>query len=61
VTWAFAGWPEGDLPTTERLVLDLISPESIDAAMTAAGKLDVVVNNAAMTVSGPVASLAGRT
>jgi len=42
-----------DLPATERLVLDLTIPESIDEAMAAAGRLDVVVNNAAMTVSGP--------
>jgi NAD(P)-dependent dehydrogenase (short-subunit alcohol dehydrogenase family) len=43
-----------DLPAAERLVLDLTSPASIDGAMSAAGKLDVVINNAAMTVSGPV-------
>jgi NAD(P)-dependent dehydrogenase (short-subunit alcohol dehydrogenase family) len=43
-----------DLPATERLVLDLTNPESIDEAMAAAGSLDVVINNAAMTVSGPV-------
>jgi NAD(P)-dependent dehydrogenase (short-subunit alcohol dehydrogenase family) len=43
-----------DLPATERLVLDLTNPESIDEAMAAAGRVDVVVNNAAMTVSGPV-------
>jgi NAD(P)-dependent dehydrogenase (short-subunit alcohol dehydrogenase family) len=43
-----------DLPTKERLVLDLTSPKSIDDAMGAAGRLDVVINNAAMTVSGPV-------
>jgi NAD(P)-dependent dehydrogenase (short-subunit alcohol dehydrogenase family) len=43
-----------DLPASERLVLDLTNPASIDEAMAAAGKLDVVINNAAMTVSGPV-------
>jgi NAD(P)-dependent dehydrogenase (short-subunit alcohol dehydrogenase family) len=43
-----------DLPATDRLVLDLTNPESIDDAMAAAGGLDVVINNAAMTVSGPV-------
>jgi NAD(P)-dependent dehydrogenase (short-subunit alcohol dehydrogenase family) len=43
-----------DLPATQRLVLDLTDPESIDQAMAAAGSLDVVINNAAMTVSGPV-------
>jgi len=43
-----------DLPATQRLVLDLTDPESIDEAMAAAGSLDVVINNAAMTVSGPV-------
>jgi NAD(P)-dependent dehydrogenase (short-subunit alcohol dehydrogenase family) len=43
-----------DLPATERLVLDLTNPQSIDDAMAAAGRLDVVINNAAMSVSGPV-------
>jgi NAD(P)-dependent dehydrogenase (short-subunit alcohol dehydrogenase family) len=43
-----------DLPATERLVLDLTDPGSIDDAMAAAGRLDVVINSAAMTVSGPV-------
>jgi NAD(P)-dependent dehydrogenase (short-subunit alcohol dehydrogenase family) len=43
-----------DLPATERRVLDLTDPESIDDAIGAAGRLDVVINNAAMTVSGPV-------
>jgi NAD(P)-dependent dehydrogenase (short-subunit alcohol dehydrogenase family) len=43
-----------DLPARERLVLDLTSPESIDKAMATAGRLDVVINNAAMTVSGPI-------
>ena len=43
-----------DLPAAERLVLDLTDPGSIDQAMAAAGKLEVVMNNAAMTVSGPV-------
>jgi NAD(P)-dependent dehydrogenase (short-subunit alcohol dehydrogenase family) len=43
-----------DLPATERLVLDLTNPASIDQAMAAAGRLAVVINNAAMTVSGPV-------
>jgi NAD(P)-dependent dehydrogenase (short-subunit alcohol dehydrogenase family) len=43
-----------DLPAAETLVLDLTDPASIEAAMAAAGKLDVVINNAAMTVSGPV-------
>jgi NAD(P)-dependent dehydrogenase (short-subunit alcohol dehydrogenase family) len=46
-----------DLPATERLVLDLTDPESIHDAIGAAGaagRLDVVINNAAMTVSGPV-------
>jgi NAD(P)-dependent dehydrogenase (short-subunit alcohol dehydrogenase family) len=43
-----------DLPASERLVLDLTNPASIEAAMAAAGRLDVVINNAAMTVSGPV-------
>jgi short chain dehydrogenase len=53
-----------DLPASDRLVLDLTNPESIDSAMAAAGTLDVVINNAAMTVSGPVeavpANLAGQ-
>jgi NAD(P)-dependent dehydrogenase (short-subunit alcohol dehydrogenase family) len=43
-----------DLPATERLVLDLTDPESINDAMAKAGSLDVVINNAAMTVSGPI-------
>lgn len=43
-----------DLPATQRLVLDLANPESIDKAMDTAGRLDVVINNAAMTVSGPI-------
>jgi NAD(P)-dependent dehydrogenase (short-subunit alcohol dehydrogenase family) len=43
-----------DLPATERLVLDLTDPASIDEAMAVAGRLEVVINNAAMTVSGPV-------
>ena len=43
-----------DLPASETLVLDLTNPASIEAAMAAAGRLDVVINNAAMTVSGPV-------
>jgi NAD(P)-dependent dehydrogenase (short-subunit alcohol dehydrogenase family) len=43
-----------DLPASERLVLDLTDPASIDEAMAAAGRLEVVINNAAMTVSGPV-------
>jgi NAD(P)-dependent dehydrogenase (short-subunit alcohol dehydrogenase family) len=53
-----------DLPTSDRLVLDLTDPESIGSAMAAAGTLDVVINNAAMTVSGPaeavLANLAGQ-
>jgi NAD(P)-dependent dehydrogenase (short-subunit alcohol dehydrogenase family) len=43
-----------DLPAAERLVLDLTDPRSIAEAMAAAGRLEVVINNAAMTVSGPV-------
>jgi NAD(P)-dependent dehydrogenase (short-subunit alcohol dehydrogenase family) len=43
-----------DLPASDRLVLDLTNPESIDDAMAAAGTLDVVINNAAMAVGGPV-------
>jgi NAD(P)-dependent dehydrogenase (short-subunit alcohol dehydrogenase family) len=43
-----------DLAAAERLVLDLTDPASIDLAMAAAGKLEVVINNAAMTVSEPV-------
>jgi NAD(P)-dependent dehydrogenase (short-subunit alcohol dehydrogenase family) len=43
-----------DLPATERLVLDLTNPASINDAMATAGRLDVVINNAVMTVSGPV-------
>jgi NAD(P)-dependent dehydrogenase (short-subunit alcohol dehydrogenase family) len=43
-----------DLPAAQRLVLDLTDPASIEEAMAAAGELEVVINNAAMTVSGPV-------
>ena len=43
-----------DLPAAQRLVLDLTDPGSIEEAMAAAGELEVVINNAAMTVSGPV-------
>src|SRR6266508_4441890 len=43
-----------DLPAPERLVLDLTNPATIHDAMAAAARLDVVINNAAMTVSGPV-------
>jgi NAD(P)-dependent dehydrogenase (short-subunit alcohol dehydrogenase family) len=43
-----------DLPAAEKLVLDLDSPESIKDAVDAAGALDVVINNAAMSVNGPV-------
>ena len=32
-----------DLPAAERLVLDLTDPASIDAAMAAAGRLEVVI------------------
>jgi NAD(P)-dependent dehydrogenase (short-subunit alcohol dehydrogenase family) len=42
-----------DLPAAQRFVLDFTDPASINAAMATAGRLDVVINNAAMTVSGP--------
>jgi NAD(P)-dependent dehydrogenase (short-subunit alcohol dehydrogenase family) len=42
-----------DLPATQRLVLDLTKPASIAEA----GRLEVVINNAAMTVSGPVEAM----
>jgi len=45
---------QADLPAAQRLVLDLTNPASINEAMAAAGRLEVVINNAAMTVSGPV-------
>ena len=38
-----------DLPAAERVVLDLTDPASIEAATAAAGRLEVVINNAAMT------------
>jgi NAD(P)-dependent dehydrogenase (short-subunit alcohol dehydrogenase family) len=50
-----------DLSASERLVLDLTDPASIAAAMAAAGRPDVVINNAAMTVSGPVEAVPAGT
>jgi len=43
-----------DLDVDARLVLDVTDDESVTAALTAAGPLDVLVNNAGISVSGPV-------
>jgi NAD(P)-dependent dehydrogenase (short-subunit alcohol dehydrogenase family) len=44
----------GDLDGVEALELDVRSDESVRAAIGAAGELDAVVNNAALSVSGPL-------
>jgi NADP-dependent 3-hydroxy acid dehydrogenase YdfG len=42
-----------DLPTTERLALDVTHERSITDAVVAAGRVDAIVNNAAVGLSGP--------
>jgi NAD(P)-dependent dehydrogenase (short-subunit alcohol dehydrogenase family) len=43
-----------DLDVAQRLTLDVTDPGSIRAALEAAGELDAVVNNAALTGGGPM-------
>src|ERR1700681_3791017 len=43
-----------DLDVAQRLALDVTDPESIRAALDAAGELEGVVNNAALNGSGPM-------
>ena len=43
-----------DLPAAQRLRLDVTSDASVDAAAKAAGRIDVLVNNAAVSVAAPV-------
>src|SRR5438874_870512 len=43
-----------DLDVSMRLALDVTSDESVAAAVAAAGEIDVLVNNAGISVGGPV-------
>lgn len=43
-----------DLDAAQVLPLDVTSPESVAACLTAAGELDAIVNNAALTGTGPL-------
>jgi NAD(P)-dependent dehydrogenase (short-subunit alcohol dehydrogenase family) len=43
-----------DLDVAKRLVLDVTDPSSVRAALDGAGELDAVVNNAALSGSGPL-------
>ena len=43
-----------DLQVAQRLVVDVSSPESIEAAIAQAGEIDVLINNAGWTIWGPV-------
>ena len=43
-----------DVKASQRLALDVIDPASISAAFDTAGEVDAVVNNAAVTASGPL-------
>lgn len=43
-----------DLPIAERLQLDVTDQAGVDAAVRAAGRLDVVINNAGETVRAPL-------
>ena len=43
-----------DLDVAQRLTLDVTDPDSISAALDAAGELDGVVNNAALSGAGPM-------
>jgi NAD(P)-dependent dehydrogenase (short-subunit alcohol dehydrogenase family) len=43
-----------DLGTDDKIPLDVTDPKSIESAVAAAGELEVLVNNAALTVQAPV-------
>jgi NAD(P)-dependent dehydrogenase (short-subunit alcohol dehydrogenase family) len=43
-----------DIPAALRLPLDVTDPVSVNAAVAAAGPLDALVNNAGISISGPV-------
>ena len=46
-----------DLDAAEKLPLDVCDAPSLEAAVAATGDLDVLVNNAALTVQGPVEAI----
>nr|WP_062339408.1 SDR family oxidoreductase [Herbidospora sakaeratensis] len=46
-----------DLPVDERLRLDVTDQDSVDAAVAAAGEIDVLVSNAGATVRAPLESV----
>lgn len=46
-----------DLDVKERLALDVTDQASVDAAVAAAGEIDVLVNNAGVGVRGPIESV----
>jgi NAD(P)-dependent dehydrogenase (short-subunit alcohol dehydrogenase family) len=46
-----------DLKAAEKLALDVADPRSIEAAVKAAGEIDVIVNNAGITVQSPVEAI----
>ncbi len=46
-----------DLEVTAKVALDVTDPASVAAASAAVGAVDVVINNAAITVEGPVEAL----
>jgi NAD(P)-dependent dehydrogenase (short-subunit alcohol dehydrogenase family) len=43
-----------DVPAVARLELDVTDPASVEACLTAAGEIDVLVNNAAIAEAGPL-------